>query len=171
MRRLHPGDRGRTSYDGKTRVRKDHPRIAALGELDELNCRLGAALTECPSKASFAAIRRGLLAAQGRILDLGSRLSVAAKGPARLEEAVLTLEADIALLSKGLPKLRALVLPGGPAPAASLHLARSACRRAERAVAALGPQAPEAGLAYLNRLSDWLFTAARWAGERTPREA
>lgn len=157
-----------TSYDGKTRVRKDHPRIAALGELDELNCRLGAALADCPSTASFAALRRNLLSAQGRVLDLGAQLSGAAKRPVRLAEAVETLEADISLMSKGLAKLRSFILPGGPRPVASLHLARCACRRAERSVAALGAQAPEAGIAYLNRLSDWLFVAARWADRRTP---
>ena len=152
------GDRGETGLGDGSRVAKDHPRIAALGEIDELNSAIGLVLAEDVP----APLRAALAEAQNDLLDLGGELSI--PGHALLKaERVAFLEAETERNNKDLPPLKEFILPGGARAAAAAHLARTVCRRAERAVVALGRNEPvgEVARQYLNRLSDLLFVAAR----------
>jgi cob(I)alamin adenosyltransferase len=152
------GDAGETGLGDGARVPKDHPRVAALGEVDELNSVLGMILAEEVPKE----IRSMLVAAQHDLLDLGGELSI--PGHALLKtERVEFLDGELGKLNKPLPPLKEFILPGGSRAAAAAHLARTVCRRAERSVVALGrkERVSEAARQYLNRLSDLLFVAAR----------
>ena len=152
------GDGGETGLGDGSRVAKDHPRIVALGEIDELNSAIGLVLAEDVP----APVRATLGEAQNDLLDLGGELSI--PGHALLKaERVAFLEAETARHNKDLPPLKEFILPGGTRAAAAAHLARTVCRRAERAVVALGRNEPvgEVARQYLNRLSDLLFVAAR----------
>ncbi|HAH06228.1 MAG TPA: cob(I)yrinic acid a,c-diamide adenosyltransferase [Elusimicrobia bacterium] len=151
--RLGKGDDGTTRLADGTRVRKSDPRVAACGELDELNCRLGAARAALPRR--LRGLSRSLLRIQTELFEIGGRKPP----PGRF---VRALELELRAMQTALPSLEGFVLPGGRRASVELHLARSACRRAERAAAALSRPAPGA-LPYLNRLSDWLFAAARRA--------
>jgi cob(I)alamin adenosyltransferase len=147
------GDRGETSLGDGSRVSKLDPRIAALGDVDELNSVLG----WCAA---------GLDRIQNELFDLGADLSVPyAEKDERLritQEAVDRLEAECDEANAALPELKSFVLPGGDETAARLFLARSVCRRAERTVLACPGANPLAAI-YLNRLSDLLFILARAA--------
>jgi cob(I)alamin adenosyltransferase len=157
------GDRGDTGLSAPGRVRKSAPRIDALGELDEANAAIGAARV---LTAGDAAIDPLLEAVQHRLFDLGADLAQPGAAGRIGEADVQALEAAIDRLQAQTPPIRAFVLPGGTALAAALHLARTVARRAERALVRLAdagePVDPRA-IAYLNRLSDLLFAAARWA--------
>jgi cob(I)alamin adenosyltransferase len=152
------GDRGETSLFGGARVPKDDPRIEAYGTVDELNSFIGAARASWPSSPLDALLAR----IQYDLFDIGARL--AAPGSDRFRGAdaarIPELEQSIDAMESELPPLRNFILPGGCAAAAQLHVARTVCRRAERLVVALGE---EPSVIYLNRLSDWLFVAARYA--------
>jgi cob(I)alamin adenosyltransferase len=165
------GDRGETGLFGGTRMSKASLRVATYGEVDELNSALGVAIT-------FAALDDELVPAlqrvQGELFVLGAELASSPDksvnvGIALLEDAhVSALEREIDAFDGVLPKLTTFVLPGGTPLAAALHLARTVCRRAERSAVALDAQdalRPEI-IRYLNRLSDWLFTTARYANFR-----
>lgn len=171
------GDKGETGLIGGTRVRKSTPRVAAYGEVDELNAVLGLALAELAAGQASASASASTSAEHGRVLaeiqralfELGAELATPTAGeqargtPPIAAERVLVLEGAIDAISARLPPLRHFILPGGSRAASSLHLARTVCRRAERAVVALAaeePVRPEV-LAYLNRLSDYLFVLAR----------
>jgi cob(I)alamin adenosyltransferase len=155
------GDGGETSLGDGARVRKDVPRIEAMGAVDEANAALGLVRlhTEGEDDALLAKLQNGLF-------DLGADLCVPGEGGARLRIGaghVQALEAATARLNAGLPPLASFVLPGGTPAAAAAHLARTLARRAERAAVALAaaePVNPEA-LRYLNRVSDLLFVLAR----------
>jgi cob(I)alamin adenosyltransferase len=152
------GDAGETGLGNGARVPKDHPRVAALGEVDELNSVLGLILAEQVPEE----IRRTLVAAQHDLLDLGGELSI--PGHALLKTGrVEFLDAEIEKLNKPLPALKEFILPGGSRAAAAAHLARTVCRRAERSVVTLARKehVSEPARQYLNRLSDLLFIAAR----------
>jgi cob(I)alamin adenosyltransferase len=150
------GDDGTTALADGTRVGKNHPRVEALGDVDELNSLVGLALCEALPGEIAAALR----AIQHDLFDLGARL--AAPGHGALENGALTrLDALAAAWNAGLPALAEFVLPGGSRGAALCHVARAVCRRAERHVAALGEAAPAGALPYLNRLADLLFITAR----------
>jgi cob(I)alamin adenosyltransferase len=158
------GDAGETSLGDGSRVSKLDPRIAAYGTVDELNSALGVALAgELPD-----AIRPVLVRVQNELFDLGADLSVPLRVEGRLrveQELVDRLEADCDRFNAGLPELRSFVLPGGSTGAATLHVARTVCRRAERDVIQAS-QTVELGplvAVYLNRLSDLLFILARTA--------
>ncbi|HEX2613087.1 MAG TPA: cob(I)yrinic acid a,c-diamide adenosyltransferase [Fibrobacteria bacterium] len=169
------GDDGKTALLGGKRVPKDHPRVEAYGCIDELNAALGlcraalAASRKIPAKERRA-FEAFLLAAQDRLFDCGSVL--AAPGGKEWAGMPLPGAADVAALEKSmdamnktLPSLVSFVLPGGCAENAWLHHARAACRRAERRVVTLARRetVPPEIIRYLNRLSDWLFVAARRA--------
>jgi cob(I)alamin adenosyltransferase len=147
------GDAGQTSLGDGSRVSKLDPRIAALGDVDELNSVLG----WCAA---------GLDRIQNELFDLGADLSVPYAGDdERLrvaQEAVDRLEAECDEVNAALPELKSFVLPGGSETAARLFLARSVCRRAERTVLACPDVNPLVAV-YLNRLSDLLFILARAA--------
>jgi cob(I)alamin adenosyltransferase len=144
------GDKGETSLGDGSRVSKLDPRIAALGEVDELNSVVGWT-------------GAGLDRVQNELFDLGADLSVPGTDRLRIEEAYIDrLEAEIDEANARLEPLKSFVLPGGTEPAARLYVARAVCRRAERAVLAVDGANPLAAI-YLNRLSDLLFVLARRA--------
>jgi cob(I)alamin adenosyltransferase len=146
------GDKGKTSLGDGSRISKLDPRVAAMGDVDELNSLVGWA--------------GGLERVQNELFDLGADLSVPfVAGDERLritEEAVSALEHEIDEANASLPELKSFVLPGGSERAARLFLARAVCRRAERTVLAVPDGNPLAAV-YLNRLSDLLFVLARAA--------
>lgn len=152
------GDAGKTGLGDGTRVGKQSPRIAALGDVDELNSAIGLVLAE----EVPAEVRDALLEVQHDLFDLGGELSI--PGHALLKaERVAALDALLDAWNGGLAPLKEFILPGGTRAAAAAHVARTVCRRAERSVVALGEREPvgEAPRRYLNRLSDLLFVAAR----------
>lgn len=152
------GDAGTTGLASGARVAKDAPRIEAIGAVDELNSVLGVLLAEPLPDA----LRGGLDGAQNDLFDLGGELSV--PGHAIMSAAhVERLERELDRFNAGLPPLKDFVLPAGSRAAALAHLARAVCRRAERRVVSLSRKQKTAPalLAYLNRLSDFLFVAAR----------
>lgn len=163
------GDDGTTGLFGGSRVSKDEPRIAAVGTVDELNSVLGLALC---AAAENKLIRDILTPIQSRLFELGADLatprSVSPETVPRIGQAhVAELEKWIDEVSRSLPELRQFVLPGGSELSARLHVARTVCRRAERACVALGRKEKlEPGVVvYLNRLGDLLFALARWANQ------
>jgi cob(I)alamin adenosyltransferase len=152
------GDAGETGLGDGTRVPKDHPRVAALGEIDELNSALGLLLAEEVPQD----IRAALGEVQQDLLDLGGELSI--PGHAMLKaERVTFLESQTEQWNAHLAPLKEFILPGGSRAAAAAHLARTVCRRAERSVVALARKeaVSEAARRYLNRLSDLLFVTGR----------
>ncbi|MGD2070982.1 MAG: cob(I)yrinic acid a,c-diamide adenosyltransferase [Gemmatimonadota bacterium] len=167
------GDRGETSLLGGARVAKDHVRVDAYGTIDELNAVLGWAATAVEVDAT----RRRLRRIQHDLFALGSDLSAppADEGRRRPETPdpptwrVDEMEAWIDEADTELEPLRAFVLPGGTPGAAALHVARTVCRRAERAVVALARDdvVDEGAVRYLNRLSDLLFALARLENHRS----
>lgn len=168
------GDQGETGLFGGPRVRKSDPRVEAYGEADELNATIGVAraIVEDPE------IDRQLALVQDELFAVGAELATPADAKARgaippVDPAwTARLEAAMDAWDAELPPLRQFVLPGGTRTAAALHVARCVCRRAERRVVALAAEAevsPEA-LAYLNRLSDFLFVAARLANHRARKD-
>ncbi len=159
------GDRGETGLIGGSRVSKTDPRIAAVGDVDELNACLGLALSQLPPelKAEAAELAR----IQTELFELGAELaSAGGKGkpvpPRILPTHIESLERSIDAFTAELPELKTFILPGGCPAGAALHVARAACRRAERSSwAARGTSGETEALRYLNRLSDYLFTLAR----------
>jgi len=172
------GDKGKTGLGDGSRRSKSDARVAAMGDVDETNCAVGLALLAVrnASDAADLAIEPVLTRIQNDLFDLGADLCVPKqaneKPGAVLRVApsqVQALEHAIDTLNAKLHPLRSFVLPGGAAPAAALHQARAICRRAERTMVALaaieGEEVGEAALAYVNRLSDYLFVAARAAND------
>ena len=153
------GDAGQTSLGDGSRVSKTHPRVEAMGEVDELNSLLGWALAV---EGGCEPLRR----VQNELFDLGADLATPpAGGRSRLrvtQELVERLEAECDAANASLEPLKSFVLPGGSELAARLYLARAVCRRAERAVLRVEGAGPLVAV-YLNRLSDLLFILARAA--------
>ena|SRR5579862_511278 len=158
------GDDGTTGLADGARVPKESARIEACGAIDELNSALGVLLACAELPKPMAA---QLLEIQHDLFDLGGELAI--PGSVVISAAqVEGLEALVVSWNSELPALREFVLPGGGAAAASCHMARSICRRAERRCWALSraePLGPQA-LRYLNRLSDLLFVMARVLARR-----
>jgi cob(I)alamin adenosyltransferase len=161
------GDAGQTSLFGGGRVSKHDARVAAYGDVDELNAALGAAVVhlapEDPLVREIEDIQRDLFGVGGEIAAANAKAREKLRGLVG-DERVRDLEASIDRLEERLPKLTRFILPGGGKAAASLHVARTICRRAERSIVGLGEDAPRGEvLRYMNRLADWLFVAARAA--------
>jgi cob(I)alamin adenosyltransferase len=164
------GDHGETGLFGGARVSKASGRVDAYGNLDELNAWLGV----CRTHALPADIDAVLAAVQVDLFALGAELATVpgkeeSLGIAKVGDAeVARLEGAIDASEGELPPLRAFILPGGSPGAAALHVARTVCRRAERALVALQHEEPVRGgaVVYLNRLSDLLFSLARLANLR-----
>lgn len=160
------GDRGETSLFGGARVPKNDPRIESYGTIDELNSHLGVARAAWPDSP----IDAQLLAAQRDLFEIGAHL--ASPGTSRFAGVELSrieeLERGIDAMESELEPLKSFILPGGTPAAAQLHVARTVCRRAERLVVALHDDDPatQSSIAYLNRLSDYLFVAARFANRK-----
>ncbi|MBL8866391.1 MAG: cob(I)yrinic acid a,c-diamide adenosyltransferase [Planctomycetia bacterium] len=162
------GDGGETGLGDGSRVPKDHRRVHAMGEVDELNAALGLLHAHCPD----APERDLLRIVQNDLFDLGGDLCFPnaenETGMLRITpEQAERLEHAIDRLNARLEPLRSFILPGGSPAAAWLHSARTICRRAERAVVALRVAEPinDNVLVYLNRLSDLLFVLARIAND------
>jgi cob(I)alamin adenosyltransferase len=167
------GDGGETALGSGERVSKADTRIEAYGTVDETNTVIG--LVRLHTKeAELALLDEMLGRIQNELFDLGADLCVPDRGqklewePLRiLPSQAERLEQEIDQLNEMLSPLRSFVLPGGVAAAAYLHQARTVCRRAERLMVTLkgveGEVVSDAAMAYINRLSDFLFVASRWA--------
>jgi cob(I)alamin adenosyltransferase len=167
------GDDGSTGLLGPGRVRKSAPRVEAYGSVDELNADLGT--VRAHDSAGWLAPQ--LDAIQRALFTLGAEL--AATAPDALARIERLADADVEQLERwidrfegDLPSLTTFILPGGTPLAAQIHVARTACRRAERRVVALAELEPtELRLVrYLNRLADLLFVMARWCNRRANTE-
>jgi cob(I)alamin adenosyltransferase len=151
------GDDGTTGLADGTRLPKDHPRIAAIGSVDELNSHLGVLLAETLP----ADVHDELLHIQNDLFDLGGTL--ATPGAPFAVAKLIRLDTAIAHYNAVLPPLKEFILPGGSRAVALCHVARTVARRAERDLFHLMQKetAPQEGLHYLNRLSDLLFVLCR----------
>jgi cob(I)alamin adenosyltransferase len=160
------GDRGETSLFGGARVAKNDARIEAYGTVDELSSFVGVARASAlPSEvdATLAGVQHDLFEVGAHLASPGTS-RFAGVDVARIEE----LERAIDAMERELAPLTSFILPGGSGAAAQLHVARTVCRRAERCVVGLHDDAlaTQSTIAYLNRLSDYLFVAARFANLR-----
>jgi cob(I)alamin adenosyltransferase len=172
------GDQGETSLAGGQRVPKDGPRLEAYGTVDELNSFLGAARARAgelaarePQIEPFVAV---LLRVQHELFNLGSILATLPEDvhpkQARITDAeIAQLETEMDRMNEELPGLRSFVLAGGSRLNAELHICRTVCRRAERALVTLSraESVPPEAVRYLNRLSDALFVWSRWVSHIT----
>jgi cob(I)alamin adenosyltransferase len=166
------GDAGTTGLFGGGRVTKDHPRVEAYGDVDELNAAIGVAR----AAEVMPRVDEVLVPIQRDLFAIGALLATPDREKMRQhlekarvdEERVVQLERAIDDADRELEPLRAFVLPGGTPKAAALHVARTVCRRAERRVVRLqtDEEIPQLVVIYLNRLSDLLFTLARLANRR-----
>lgn len=168
------GDDGTTGLVSGPRRKKHDPRVEAYGDVDETNSLIGLARQHTCILPHLDSM---LARIQNDLFDLGADLATPDTGerpqyePLRIVSAqVDRLESEIDTLNAELSPLRSFVLPGGTAAAAALHVARTAARRAERRIVELGEIEGEivsgAAAAYINRLSDFLFVAARWANDK-----
>lgn len=160
---------GKTSLIGG-RVNKDHLRVEAYGTIDEGNSFIGRAMAELISN-EYEDLLTDLERIQHELFDAGGELAnvLEEKQPKLFEESVSLLEKRIDELTAELPPLEKFILPGGSPAAATLHIARTVTRRAERRVVALSKEVedvPQVVIQYLNRLSDYLFVAARIVNKR-----
>jgi len=158
------GDDGSTGLGDGTRTAKDGARVEAYGTVDELNSTLGVLLT-CDVPAAIGA---QLTDVQNELFDLGGELCV----PGRLvitQAQIDRLERQLDEMNDQLAPLKEFILPGGTAAAAACHISRTVCRRAERRVITLAraESVSPLALAYLNRLSDYLFVLARFLNKST----
>lgn len=164
------GDSGDTSLFDGTRVRKSDPRVAAYGDVDELNAWLGfvrASAVGDDLSEMIVRIQRDLFALGARLADPAHRIADRVTKAAVVPGDISRLEGWIDRLESELPPLRRFLLPGGSAAGALLHVARTTCRRAERAIVLLDQDSIEPDvLVYVNRLSDLLFVMARAVNRR-----
>ncbi len=157
------GDEGKTGLLGGSRISKHSIRIHSIGEVDELNSFVGLAATAVSDE-----LRDHLSAIQHQLFDLGSELACEPGGDFAIVsvgiEDIESLERSIDKMTATLPPLEKFILPGGSEGSARLHVCRSVCRRVERTLQALGEreEVRKDLLVYVNRLSDWFFTACRF---------
>lgn len=159
------GDDGSTMLFGGTRLPKHHLRVTSYGEIDELNSHMGLIADLLPSHS------RVLRAVQNNLFVIGSHFATEPEQASKLklpeleEQATSELEQAIDEQTAALPELKQFILPGGHPTVSHVHIARTVCRRAERTATALSEisEVNPTHLAYLNRLSDYLFTLARTA--------
>jgi len=172
------GDKGETGLFGGARVPKSDIRVIAYGEIDELNSALGFARSLFREDPALMSVDKGLGRVQAECFVIGALLATPAEQLKKLTppfdkglpvDAAKRLEAELDTWDKNLEPLKNFILPGGGRAGAALHLARAVCRRAERAaieLSALEPL-PEGVIVYLNRLSTYLFVAARFVNKET----
>lgn len=166
------GDKGETSLFTGQRVLKNDPFMQALGSVDECNSAIGFSLSLLPDDPQYNQLKEQLIIIQHALFDLGAAIATPRTraeqdkiNKTRFdEEEIELLEKWIDEMDAELPKLKTFILPGGHPGGASLHLARSMCRRAEREVIPLNhhEDVSDKITCYLNRLSDYLFMASRW---------
>ncbi len=163
------GDKGITSLIGGTKVSKSHLRIEAYGTVDELNSYTGLCKDLLTDQKSISILQE----IQDRLFTIGSSLAVdpekepKMKIPDLLNEDINLLEKEIDRMTAELPEMKSFILPGGHPVISHLHIARCICRRAERCCVRLEEEKNEIDpiiIKYLNRLSDYLFVLARYAG-------
>jgi cob(I)alamin adenosyltransferase len=164
------GDDGETALFDGTRVPKSDARVAAYGDVDELNATIGLARSTLLTQDTqlvemLEQIQRDLFALGSRLADPAHKIADRVAKAAVAAADISRLEGWIDLLETELPPLRRFILPGGSPAGATLHVARTVCRRAERAMVALGGLDRDL-LVYVNRLSDLLFVMARAANKR-----
>ncbi|MGH6612808.1 cob(I)yrinic acid a,c-diamide adenosyltransferase [Sphingomonas sp.] len=164
------GDDGTTGLVDGSRVAKTDPRMAAIGDVDEANSAIGVAIAALEQDDTAAALTR----IQNDLFDLGADLATPGEDFAPSEMTlriiagqVARLEREIDAMNSGMPPLTSFILPGGTAAAAAIHVARATVRRAERTAVAAAHAVPlnPLTLSYLNRLSDYLFVAARFVNQ------
>ena len=167
------GDKGMTQLAGGQRVSKTSLRIEAYGGVDELNSALGFVLEVLRNNRELNGLKKNILRIQNELFNLGSQLAVLPQDrrentPVITKKNIKQIEIEIDEMNENLPHLTSFILPGGGEAAVRLHLARTICRRVERDVLRLfenelldGTEIP-----YLNRLSDWLFVAARFVSKK-----
>ncbi len=163
------GDTGKTSLLGGVRVGKDDPRVAAYGDVDEVNAHIGAArahVADADIDAELVRVQRDLFALGAQLADPAAQVASKASKAVVREGDVERLEQVIDRFDAELPPLRNFILAGGAPGGAALHVARAVCRRAERSMVALEPAVDPVLLKYINRLSDLLFVLARAANQR-----
>ncbi|MCL6453682.1 MAG: cob(I)yrinic acid a,c-diamide adenosyltransferase [Alicyclobacillus sp.] len=166
------GDKGTTSLIYGRRIRKDARRVQAYGNVDEANSWIGFATAALPSSQAFDRLRAMAARVQRDLFDVGRDLAT----PEEKRDASYITEADVALVERMIdtldalvPPLQTFVLPGGHPAAAAFHVARTVTRRCERSLVSMQAEDPvqPAIQAYINRLSDWLFVAARYVNHET----
>lgn len=165
------GDKGKTRLAGGQEVSKSAQRIEAYGTVDELNAILGLVAEALrDTSTALESLHQQILRIQNELFDLGSQLAVLPQDrregtPVICNADIERLEQEMDAMNQLLPSLTSFILPGGGEISARLHIARTVCRRAEREVIRLGDAETLDGseIPYLNRLSDWLFVAGRFA--------
>lgn len=157
------GDAGKTGLGDGSRVDKDHARVCAMGDVDELNSQIGLLLTEEFPAAYADELKTLFNQIQHDLFDLGGELCIPNFTLLKSEQ-VLKLDEYLSHYNAQLPVLSEFILPGGSRIAAQAHICRTVCRRAERSIVALGNLEPinDAPRQYTNRLSDLLFVLARF---------
>ena len=169
------GDDGTTALFGGDRVGKGNPRIEAYGTVDEVNSMVGLARAHLRDAPGADRLDPVLARVQDDLFILGADLATPPDAkpmvPRVAASHVQALEEDIDTFQEALPELKTFILPGGTPAAATLHTARTVCRRAERRIVDASASTPvnEHSMVYLNRLSDLLFVAARWANRQSGR--
>lgn len=164
------GDKGTTSLVGGKRVPKNHPRVEAYGDLDELISFIGIIISD----TDIAQVKENLRKIQEELMLISAHFASDGSGKSLKEvkeQSVVFLESEIDRMTALLPPQTAFILPGAPKVSSECHVARTICRRAERHALAIGTGGEgnteasvqvEVGMKYLNRLSDYLFTLARF---------
>jgi len=163
------GDTGETSLFAQDRVSKADPRVDAYGEIDELNAWLGFIVASKPDpdiERELQQIQRDLFAVGAQLADPAQKLGAHRWKAFIKDDDVIRLEQIIDRLDTEVPPLQHFILPGGSPAGASLHIARTVCRRAERRIVALAPPVEPILITYVNRLSDLLFAMARAVNHR-----
>lgn len=165
------GDKGKTSLFDGTRVLKSHVRVEAYGTIDELNSMIGAAASQLKTKN--VKLKKELEQIQHDLFAIGSALAISAPLPVvGLEKRAKAFEKVIDDLTAQMPELKQFILPGGSKAASLLHVARTITRRAERQLVALmqTEEIDQTIVIYINRLSDLLFTAARFVNHNEKKK-
>jgi len=158
------GDKGETGLGNGSRVSKNHPIIVFLGDLDELNSYLGLAIASCNAEG----LKDQLQSIQQDLFNLGGEASMPDSDMSLLsDKCINVLEENIHKMNKNLPPLEEFILPGGDELCAKLHVVRAVCRRAERSCVSLisKNKYDKNWLAYLNRLSDFIFVLIRFINQ------
>lgn len=167
------GDKGETGLYGGMRVSKSNNRVAAYGEIDELNSALGVARAHLREDPALGSVDAGIERVQAECFVIGALLATPFDKQDKLPQlpagAAARLEAEIDAWEKQLVPLKTFILPGGGRAGSALHLTRAVSRRAERATVTLSSseKIPDGIIVYLNRLSTWLFIAARFVNKET----
>lgn len=171
------GDGGTTRLAGGQKISKTDPRLEAYGGVDELNACMGLAAEAVQAEPRLGSLLEAMRRIQNELFDLGAQLAVLQADrrpdtPTVTAAQVKRLELEIDTMNAEVEPLRSFILPGGGEVAARLHLARTVCRRIERATLRLGEVEALDGteVPYLNRLGDWLFVASRHAGWKLGKE-